>query len=155
LFDFLGTKGLSVSDIHKALNHQSGLLGISGKTNDMRSLCELAETGHKSSALAIDIFCFRLAKYIGAMMTSLTRLDALVFTGGIGENSDLVREKTVGHLHLLGFELDASLNDANGRSSGGHIEANTSRFPVLVIPTDEELVIAREASHFAGSETLK
>jgi acetate kinase len=155
LFDFLDTKGLSVSEISKTLNHESGLLGISGHTNDMRSLCERADTGHKPSVLAIDIFCFRLARYIGAMTASLTRLDALVFTGGIGENSARVRRQTLEHLHLMGFELDAGLNDLNGRSSEGHIESGNSRFPVLVIPTNEELVIAREAANFSGSGTFE
>jgi acetate kinase len=155
LFDFLVAKGLSIKDINKTLNHQSGLLGISGHTNDMRSLCEHAEAGHKPSLLAIDMFCFRLARYIGAMMASLTRLDALVFTGGIGENSARVRRQTLEHLHLMGFELDAGLNDLNGRSSEGHIESGNSRFPVLVIPTNEELVIAREAANFSGSGTFE
>jgi acetate kinase len=155
LFDFLSTKGLSVNEIHYTLNHQSGLLGISGKTNDMRSLCELADAGDKPSVLAIDIFCFRLAKYIGAMMASLSHLDALVFTGGIGENSARVRHQTVEHLQLMGFKLDSELNNANGRFSHGHIEASDCRFPVLVIPTNEELVIAKEASRFADKEIFE
>ncbi len=154
LFDFLVAKGLSIKDINKTLNHQSGLLGISGHTNDMRSLCAHAEAGHKPSLLAIDMFCFRLARYIGAMMASLTRLDALVFTGGIGENSAQVRHQTLEHLHLMGFDLDPALNDNNGRSSEGHIESGASRFPVLVIPTNEELVIAREAANFATTGTF-
>lgn len=154
LFDFLATKGLTVADIHKTLNHQSGLLGVSGKTNDMRSLCDLADTGHEPSVLAIDIFCFRLAKYVAAMMTSLSRLDALVFTGGIGENSARVRHQTLEHLRLLGFESNTELNESNGASSSGHIESKASRFPILVISTNEELVIAKEASRFADTDTF-
>ncbi|AOY87907.1 acetate kinase [Marinobacter salinus] len=150
IFDFLSTKGLCTEEVHQALNHQSGLLGVSGQTNDMRSLCELADHGHKPSALAIDIFCFRLAKYVGAMMASLSQLDALVFTGGIGENSARVRQKTVEHLHLMGFKIRADFNEANGQYTDGHIEDNGSRFAILVIPTDEELVIAREASRLSG-----
>lgn len=151
LFDYLSSRGMQLAEVHKELNQNSGLLGISGKTNDMRTLCELADQGHEPSALAIEIFSFRLAKYVGAMMASLNHLDALVFTGGIGENSSRVRQKTVGHLKLLGFDLDADRNEHNGRHSGGRIEDASSRFPILVISTNEELVIAREAARLAAS----
>lgn len=145
LVDFLATKGLSAEDAHRAFNNDSGLLGLSGQTNDMRSLTELADHGHKPSRTAIEVFCFRLARYIGAMMASLTRLDALVFTGGIGENSSRVRSKVLAHLDLLGFSIDDELNHHHGSVSQGHIEGADSRFRVLVIPTNEELVIAKEA----------
>ncbi|MBW4936327.1 acetate/propionate family kinase [Marinobacter sp. F4206] len=149
LFDFLAGKGIPASEVHEVLNKESGLLGLSGQSNDMRSLCDLADHGHKPSELAIDVFCFRLAKYVGAMMASLTTLDALVFTGGIGENSSRVRHQTLSHLRLLGFELDHDLNNCNGLYSDGRIDSASSRFPVLVIPTNEELVIAREALRLA------
>lgn len=149
LFDYLNAQGVALADVYKILNHESGLLGISGKTNDMRTLCQLADEGHEASALAIDIFCFRLAKYVGAMMASLSRLDALVFTGGIGENSSRVRETTLSHLALLGLKLDPDTNLHHGRYHDGRIERTDSRFPVLVIPTNEELVIAREAARLA------
>lgn len=151
VFDYLNSQGMTLADIHKLLNHNSGLLGVSGKTNDMRTLCELADQGHKPSAIAIDIFCFRLAKYVAAMMVSLSQLDALVFTGGIGENSVRVREKTLNHLKLFGFAGNAELNKHNGSHSDGRIDAADSRYPVLVIPTNEELVIAREAGRLASS----
>lgn len=150
LFDFLAGKGIGPERVHEVLNKESGLLGLSGQTNDMRSLCEQADNGHEASALAIDIFCFRLAKYVGAMMASLTSLDALVFTGGIGENSARVRQQTVSHLQLLGFSLDDELNRDHGAYSQRHIEDGQSRFPVLVVPTNEELVIARDAARLAG-----
>ncbi|MGO1502815.1 MAG: acetate kinase [Marinobacter sp.] len=149
LFEYLHTRGVALEDVHTVLNHKSGLLGISGQTNDMRTLCELADSGHEPSALAIEIFCFRLAKYVGAMMASLSHLDALVFTGGIGENSMQVREKTLSHLGLLGFDIDTDNNKCHGRQTEGRIEHTDSRFPVLVIPTNEELVIAREAGRLA------
>lgn len=149
LFEYLRTQGVALEDVHKVLNRESGLLGISGQTNDMRTLCELADSGHEPSALAIEIFCFRLAKYVGAMMASLSHLDALVFTGGIGENSVQVREKTLSHLGLLGFDIDVDNNKHHGRHSDGRIEHADSRFPVMVIPTNEELVIAREARRLA------
>lgn len=154
LFDFLAGKGISAEEITEVLNTKSGLLGLSGQTNDMRSLCDLADHGHEPSALAIDIFCFRLAKYVGAMMASLTSLDALVFTGGIGENSARVRQQALSHLRLMGFQIDSELNEAHGAYSQGRVESSDSRFPVLVIPTDEELVIAREASRLATSSPV-
>lgn len=145
LFDFLSKKGLTIEEINRALNRDSGLLGLSGETNDMRTLAQLADEGHAGARLAIDVFCFRLARYIGAMTASLSSLDALVFTGGIGENSALVRHKTLAHLSLLGLTLDEERNRGNGRHSACRIEGNDSRYPVLVIPTNEELVIARAA----------
>jgi len=150
LFDFLGSKGVDAEEVHQVLNHQSGLLGLSAQTNDMRSLCELADHGHEPSKTAIEVFCFRLARYIGAMMASLARLDALVFTGGIGENSARIRQQTIGHLGLMGFAIGTDLNKNHGSFSDGRIESPDSRFPILVIPTDEELVIAQEASRLAG-----
>lgn len=145
LFDFLANKGVAPHEVHRLLNNESGLLGLSGQTNDMRTLCELADHGHQPSQTAIDVFCFRLARYVGAMMASLSHLDALVFTGGIGENSSLVRKKTLAHLGLFGFTIDDELNNHHGSISDGRIEGADSRFRVLVIPTNEELVIAREA----------
>ncbi|WP_372995848.1 acetate/propionate family kinase [Marinobacter sp.] len=150
LFDFLRSKGIPAEEVHRVLNQESGLFGLSGQTNDMRSLCELADHGHEPSRTAIDVFCFRLARYVGAMMASLNHLDALVFTGGIGENSARIRQETINHLHLMGFELSTDLNKHHGEFSDGRIESTDSRFPVLVIPTNEELVIAREASRLAG-----
>ncbi|QSP94081.1 acetate kinase [Marinobacter salinisoli] len=151
LFDYLSTKGITANQLSKVLNQESGLLGLSGQTNDMRTLCDLADHGHEPSRLAVDVFCFRLAKYIGAMMASLSQLDALVFTGGIGENSSRIRQQTCSHLGLLGFDLDAELNHAHGGFSDGIISNPDSRFPVIVIPTNEELVIANEATRLAGS----
>lgn len=145
LFDFLTEKGMTPAEINRILNRESGLLGLSGRSNDMRTLTQMAQEGDQSAALAIDVFCFRLARYIGAMTASLAHLDALVFTGGIGENSAPVRAKTLAHLQVLGLALDPQRNDAHGSNSDHHIEAPTSRCPVLVIPTNEELVIARAA----------
>lgn len=150
LFDYLASRGVTAAEAHRMLNNESGLLGLSGQTNDMRSLCELADHGHEPSRLAIDVFCFRLARYVGAMTASLAHLDALVFTGGIGENSPRIRAQTINHLSLLGITVDPELNDNHGRLSDGFINHADSRFPVLVIPTNEELVIAREAARLAS-----
>lgn len=150
LFEFLASKGVPAGEVHQALNQRSGLLGLSGETSDMGSLCDLVEQGHHGAATAIAVFCFRLARYIGAMMASLERLDALVFTGGIGEHSPRIRQQTVDHLELIGFALDGNLNVRHGQASDGRIDGTGSRFPVLVIAANEELVIAREAARLAG-----
>ncbi|WP_417531348.1 acetate/propionate family kinase [Marinobacter lipolyticus] len=151
LFDFLKTKEISAEDLHRILNNESGLLGLSEKTNDMRALSELADQGHEPSLVAIEVFCFRLARYISAMMASLSELDALVFTGGIGENSTLVRAKTLSHLNLAGFAMETSLNHQHGKNTNGRIEREDSRFKVMVIPTNEERVIATEALEASGA----
>ena len=150
LFDYLSGQGVSAGDVHEMLNNESGLLGLSGHTNDMRTLCELAEKGDGPAHLAIDVFCFRLARYIGAMTASLRHLDAVVFTGGIGENSAEVRRETIKHLSLLGLMMDPELNQQHGKASGNRVSHADSRFPILTIPTNEELVIAQEASRLAS-----
>lgn len=151
LFDFVSAKGVLAEDFNRILNKESGLLGLSGTTNDMRNLSRLAEEGNADAGIAIEVFCFRLAKYIGAMMASLKELDALVFTGGIGENAGDVRARTIAHLALLGFALDDEQNRQHGRERQGQIQSNDSRFRVLVIPTNEELMIARQAFEKAQS----
>lgn len=150
LFDYLRGKGISAEDVHHTLNRKSGLFGLSGLTNDMRALTEAAGNGNEQAQTAIDVFCFRLARYIGAMMASLDHLDALVFTGGIGENSPAIREQTAAHLGLLGFAINAESNQAHGKNRHGGIHSHESRFPIFVIPTDEERVIAIEARTAAG-----
>lgn len=151
LSDYLGRKGFSGQAVHDILNQKSGLLGLSGSTNDMRTLIDEADNGSEPAKQAIEVFCFRLARYTGAMMASLEELDALVFTGGIGENSERVRAQTLDHLHLLGFKTDTQANRLHGEASNGHIEDPSSRFPILVIPTNEELVIAQAALEGANS----
>ncbi|MDX1599675.1 MAG: acetate kinase [Marinobacter sp.] len=151
LFDFLKTKEINAEDLHRILNNESGLLGLSEKTNDMRTLSELAEQGHEPSLVAIEVFCFRLARYISAMMASLSELDALIFTGGIGENSAMVRTRTLGHLNLAGFAIEPSLNQQHGKQTNGRIDREDSRFKVMVIPTNEERVIASEALQTSGA----
>lgn len=152
LFDFLQHKGLSQNSISRMLNRESGLLGLSGKTNDMRAIVEARDAGSATAKDAIDVFCFRLARYIGAMMASLSRLDGLVFTGGIGENSAVVREQTIAHLQLLGFAIDQEKNVQHGRQSEGRIDSDSGH-AIYVIPTDEENMIAREALAAAYPDT--
>jgi len=141
LFDFLISKKITPDNISKILNKESGLLGISGISNDMRTLCDKAEQGHERCLLAIDIFCFRLAKYIAAMMVSLNQFDALVFTGGIGENSALVREKTIMQLGIFGFELDLVSNSTKRPDA---IISRPDTKTILLIATDEEIMIVND-----------
>ncbi len=135
--------GLSLTEVTDRLNKQSGLLGLSGLSNDMRELEQAAADGHAEAQLAIEVFCYRLAKYTAALCVPLGRLDALIFTGGIGENSALVRAKTLGYLIWMGFALDAELNQIMIRGNSGVITEPGS--PVaMVVGTNEELMIALE-----------
>ncbi|RME69253.1 MAG: acetate kinase [Verrucomicrobia bacterium] len=136
-------RGWDLPRIMRALNRESGLLGLSGLSNDMRTLVEAADNGNDDARLAIDVFCYRLAKAISALSAALSRLDAIVFTGGIGEHSPVVRARTAEHLHLLGVDLDPELNAANGEPETGRISKSGAR-TCLVIPTNEELMIARD-----------
>jgi acetate kinase len=138
--------GMSLSDVTDLLNKQSGLLGLSGQSNDMRNLLELERGGNARAGLAIEVFCYRLAKALLALSAALPSIDALIFTGGIGEHAAPVRARTLQSLAVLGARIDPQLNDAHGRDSRGVITHETSRLCALVVPTNEELVIAREAA---------
>lgn len=138
------TAGYNLDKTTAMLNKQSGLLGVSGLSNDMRALTEAADEGHERAALAIELFCYRLAKTIAALAVPLGRVDALIFTGGIGENAANVRARTLHRLAILGYQVDETRNAANGRSSHGVI--TTPDTPIaLVVPTDEEIMIARDS----------
>lgn len=137
--------GMSVDDIEHTLTKKSGLLGLTGVTSD----CRYAEENFgvdDGATRALEVYCYRLAKYIGAYMAVIgPRLDAVVFTGGIGENSALVRELTLNHLELFGYEIEEDRNLAARFGNAGVITAEDS--PVaLVIPTNEELVIAQDTA---------
>jgi acetate kinase len=146
IIDYMAAKeGLSAQEVETLLNKQSGLLGISGLTNDMRELLdEERESDDRRARLAIEIFCYRARKYIGAYLAVLNGADAVVFTGGIGENSAEIRARICDGLQWLGVELDAERNAAQHGGSQGLISADSSRLAVYVIPTDEELLIARD-----------
>ncbi|MFH6600782.1 acetate kinase [Ectopseudomonas khazarica] len=135
------TLGWSLEQIDAMLNHDSGLLGLSGLSNDMRTLELAREQGHPGATLAIEVFCYRLAKSLAAMSCALQRLDGVVFTGGIGENSALIRRKTLDHLGLLGLKLDEQANARCIRGIAGAIHA-PDHPRVLVVPTNEERQIA-------------
>jgi acetate kinase len=133
---------MSMADIDNALNKKSGLLGISGVSSDMRDLHQAAAEGNARAKLAIDVLRHRALKYIGAYAVELGRVDAIVFTGGIGENDIAFRASIVERLTLLGVKLDAEANKARG----AEVVISTADSPVkiLVVPTNEELVIARD-----------
>ena len=133
----------SAAEVITILNQKSGLLALSKVGSDMRIIEEEAQNGNQSAILAIEVFCYRLAKYIASYLVPLQKLDGLIFTGGIGENSTLIREKVVGMLPFLDLEIDPSRNKVHGRSSGGIVSLEDQKKPlVMVIPTNEELLIA-------------
>ena len=135
------TLGWSLEQIDRMLNHDSGLKGLSGLSNDMRTLYEARISGHPGAMLAIEVFCYRLAKSLAGMACALPKLDGLIFTGGIGENSSAVRSRTLEHLKLFNFKLDEQANARCTRGVGGEIQAAGSP-RVLVVPTNEERQIA-------------
>jgi acetate kinase len=139
------TAGMSVGEVTEALNEESGLLGLSGVGGDMRTVAAAAAEGNERARLALDVFAYRLAKAIAGLVVALDRLDALVFTGGIGENSALVRSLVLARLGFLGLVEDAEANAAHGRRTGGRISV-AGRVLALVVPTDEELLIARDTA---------
>lgn len=146
IIEFIAAKeGLSTREIETLMNKQSGLLGISGLTSDMRELlAEAREENDRRSELAIEIFCYRARKYIGAYLAAMNGADAIVFTGGIGENSPEVRARICDGLQWIGLELHEELNRLHTGGREGLISREGSRPAVYVIPTDEELLIARD-----------
>lgn len=143
ILHIMGREELTLHEANTLLNKHSGLIGISGVSSDMKEIQEASGQGHPNARLALEIYCYRLKKYIGAYAAAMGALDALVFTGGIGENSSEVRELTCQGLQLLGLELDAGKN-ANARGAEAEISTDDSSVKALVIPTNEELVIARD-----------
>ena len=134
---------LSLHDVSTLLNKFSGLYGLSGRSNDMRELIRAAEKGDDQAKLAIDVFCYRIRRYIGAYSAAMGHVDGLIFTSGIGENAPLVREKSCERLAEMGFQIDVARNKGIiGKE--GEISSDSSRARVMVIPTNEELLIARD-----------
>ena len=144
--------GWDIYKIDKMLNSQSGLLGLSDLSNDMRTLIEASEQGNEDAALAIEVFCYRLAKSLAGLSCGLPRIDGLFFTGGIGENSAYIREKTVAYLPHFGFSLSKELNDNLKRGTEGRIDHGTGP-QIWVVPTDEEGRIAKETEHVVDEVT--
>ena len=146
IVDFIGAKeGLSPQEVETLLNKQSGLLGISGLTNDMRDLLdEERENNDRRAHLAIEEFCYRPRKYIGAYLAAAGGAEAIIFTGGIGENSSDIRARICSGMEWAGVELAQERNTQHFEGREGLISKDGSRLQVYVIPTDEELLIARD-----------
>ncbi len=144
----LARAGMAVEDIDAALNTRSGMLALAGD-GDLRTVERRVREGDERAALALDVYCHRIRKHVGAYMAVLGRVDAVVFTGGVGENSATVRERSLGGLEPLGVRLDLDRNAA--REPGARvISAAGSPVAVLVVPTNEELEMATEALAVVG-----
>ena len=139
---------LSSKEIDNIMNKESGLLGISGISNDSRDIQEAADDGNERAQLAGDVFNYRVKKYIGAYTAAMGGVDAIVFTAGIGENAKEIRAGILDGLEYLGFELDEEANDSRGKEI--EISKVGSDTRVFVIPTNEELVIARDTADILG-----
>lgn len=140
----MAARGMSFQQIDHALNNESGLLGVSGRSNDMRDLLVAIEGGDKRSELAVEMFVHRVVKYVGAYHAILPSLDALILTGGIGENSFPVRERICLSLARLGVVFDPERNEETIDGRSGPITTDDSALPVWVVATNEELMIARD-----------
>jgi len=138
----MGKEGITLSEANTLLNKHSGLQGISGVSSDMREILTEMKSGDKKSQYAFDVFCYRIRKYTGAYAAAMGGLDAVVFTGGIGENSPDVRASSCEGLQVLGIAIDETANSSKEKEKT--ISSAESKVKVLVIPTNEELVIAMD-----------
>lgn len=139
----MGREELTMSEVNSMLNKHSGLIAISGLSSDMREIISGVEEGDKNATLAFEMYEYRLRKYVGAYAAAMNGIDALVFTAGVGENSSFLRARMCEELTYLGLELDPARNEDN-TGEDRIISTDQSRVSVLVIPTNEELVIARD-----------
>ncbi len=137
---YLQEQGISIGSIKKALNKNSGLMGMAGD-NDLRVVEQLIDQNNEEAMIALDVYVYRIKKYIGAYAAALGGLDAIVFTGGVGENAILVRKKVCEGLGFLGISLDTEKNNIRAKEI---TELHTGKVPILVVPTNEELAIAKE-----------
>ena len=141
VFHLARTAGMSIDDIDNLLNRRSGLLGLAG-ASDLRDIDRLIEDGDADAALALDVYCHRIRKYIGAYLAVLGGVDVIAFTAGVGENASGVRARTLDGLEALGIRLDSERN-AERASTERVISTDDSPVTVMVVPTNEELAIAR------------
>ncbi|MEY2603853.1 MAG: acetate kinase [Verrucomicrobiota bacterium] len=141
-------EGFSLGAITDILTRKSGLLGVSGVSQDMRSILQAIDSGNDRAHLAVDLFCYRLARALLGLAAGLQRIDGLIFTGGIGENSAIIRARTLKHLQILRPEINETWNQQHGRESNGRITEETG-LACFVVPTNEELMIARQTAALA------
>lgn len=143
IMEFVAKKeGLSLEEMTNVLNKKSGMLGISGVSSDGRDLDAAAAAGNKRAQLALDAFNYRVIKYIGAYAAAMNGVDAIAFTAGIGENNIQMREEVCASLEFMGVKLDKEKNNVRGEER--IISTEDSKVKVLLVPTNEELAIARE-----------
>jgi acetate kinase len=140
---------LGTWEVSALLNKHSGLFGLSGLSNDMRALLQAEAEGHARARLAVDVFCYRLKKYVAAYVGVLGGVDGVAFAGGIGENAAAVRARALEGLDVLGLALDDKANEA-ARGKEAEISARGSRARVFVVPTNEEILIARDTLHIVS-----
>ncbi|MDR0800589.1 MAG: acetate kinase, partial [Endomicrobium sp.] len=138
------TKYRNSEALNALMNKESGLLGISGISGDMRSIVKAAAESDKKAKLAFEMLCYSIKKYISSYYGILNGIDGLVFTAGIGENSPVVREKICVNLHAMGIEIDTKKNNESS-SKERFVSTADSRVKIMIIPTNEELMIARES----------
>lgn len=139
----INKEDLTLNEVNSMLNKHSGLLAVSGISSDMREVIEAMNKGNENAKLAIDMYAYRIRKYIGAYTAAMDGVDAIVFTAGVGENSAILRERICERLTFLGVELDKPRNEARS-SDARRITTDASKVSVLVVPTNEELLIARD-----------
>ena len=144
LFHVMHKEELTEHEMNTLLNKHSGLFGVSGVSNDMLELEKAEAQGNERAKLAIDIFCYRVRKYVGAYAAAMGGVDAVVFTGGIGENSPIVRARAMAGLEFMGATIDPARNEAAVKGAEADISAASATVRTLVIPTNEELIIARD-----------
>ncbi|WP_448521016.1 acetate kinase [Pseudothermotoga sp.] len=143
--------GMSVEKVYDLLNKKSGMLGLTNNlSSDMRDIEDAAHSGNEIAQLALDIYVYKIAKYIGAYAAAMNGVDAIVFTAGVGENSPYVREKVCEYLGFLGVKIDRQLNDVKGVER--IISTPDSKVAVLIVPTNEELVIARDTKYIVENK---
>jgi len=151
ILQVMAMEELSLHEANTMLNKHSGLIGISGVSADVREILEASAEGHVNAKLAMDVYCYRIKKYIGAYAAAMNGLDAVVFTGGVGENAVPVRRQSCRGLDYLGIKIDEEKNK-NHKSGISVISAPDSNVSVVVVPTNEELVIARETEEIVGTK---
>lgn len=144
------TLGYSLEEIDTILNKKSGLLGLSGLSSDMRTIEDGYKAGNEDATLALEVFCYKVARYIAALSCALPKFTGIVFTGGIGENGSIIREKVLENLPHFGIAFDQAQNDQLFRGAEGAFHTADSRLQLWVIPTDEEGQIARETKQVLG-----
>ncbi|WP_201615472.1 acetate/propionate family kinase [Psychrobacter urativorans] len=142
--------GMSLEEINDMLNHDSGLLGISGLSNDLRTIEQAADEGHKDALLAIEMFSYRAGKYLASLSCALPEFTGIVFTGGIGENSATTRTRILNVMRHFGIKFDADENTALVGGAEGSFHSKDSSIELWVVPTDEECQIAKETRQTLG-----